>query len=84
MDFFSYRYPGCALVAIYGEHSEETEALRYLHDNVLTQTPEGQELIRLYYEWSPAIVKMMENDAEFRAEVKEMTHGILELIAETE
>ena len=51
---------------------------------MLTQTPEGQELIRLYYEWSPAIVKMMENDAEFRAEVKEMTHGILELIAETE
>ena len=34
-------------------------------------------LLRLYYEWSPGIVQMMEEDEEFREEVKEMIDGIL-------
>jgi hypothetical protein len=47
---------------------------------VLSQTPEGQELIKLYYQWSPAIVRAMENDEEFKEEVKEMVDGVLELV----
>jgi hypothetical protein len=70
--------PSCPSESIYGEHSEKTERLRYFRDNVLTRFPEGQEIIRLYYEWSPAIVKAMEEDEEFRTEVKEMIDGILE------
>ena len=66
----------------YGEHSEETELLRYLRDNILNQTPEGQELIRLYYEWSPVIVEMIEEDEEFRTQVKEMIDGIAKMIQE--
>ena len=72
----------CPSKQIYGEHSEEVELLRYLRDNVLSQTLEGQEIIRLYYEWSPVIVRTMEGDEEFRAQVKEMIDGILELIGE--
>ncbi len=34
----------------------------------------------LYYQWSPAIVKAMEQDDEFKEEVKEMINGVLELI----
>jgi hypothetical protein len=56
--------------------------LRYLRDNVLSKTPAGQALIRLYYEWSPSIAKAMENDYEFTEEVKEMIDGVLELIGE--
>ena len=48
--------------------------------DVLNKTSEGQELIKLYYEWSPAIVKAMEEDEEFKEEVKEMIDGVLELI----
>jgi hypothetical protein len=70
----------CTSEAIYGENSEETELLRYIRDNVLSQTPEGQELIRLYYELSPVIVEMMEEDEEFKAPVKEMIDGVLPLI----
>ena len=70
--------PSCPSESIYGEHSEKTERLRYFRDNVLTRFPEGQEIIRLYYEWSPAIVTAMEEDEEFRTEVKEMIDGILE------
>jgi len=54
--------------------------LRYIRDNVLSKTTEGQELINLYYELSPAIVNAIEEDEEFKKQVKEMVGGILELL----
>jgi len=72
--------PNCLSEALYGEHSEETELLRNFRDNILSQTPAGQEIIKLYYEWSPVIVKAMEGDEEFKEEVKEMIDGVLELM----
>ena len=72
----------CPFATIFGEDSEEVEILRYVRDNVLSQTPVGQEIIRLYYEWSPAIVKAMEDDEAFKEEVKEMIDKILPLIGE--
>jgi hypothetical protein len=72
----------CAIEKIYGEYSEETELLRNFRDNVLRHTPEGRETIRLYYEWSPSMVRAMEKDEEFRKKVKEMIDGIVQLIEE--
>jgi hypothetical protein len=46
----------------------------------MSQTPEGQELIKLYYQWSPTVVKAMEEDEGFREEVKEMIDEILGVI----
>lgn len=74
----------CPTEQIYGRHSRETELLRYFRDNILSTTPGGQEIIRLYYEWSPVIIKAMEVDEKFRREVKEMIDGVLELITEAE
>jgi hypothetical protein len=71
------------LKGIYGDHSKETELLRSFRDNILSQTPDGQEIIRLYYEWSPLVVEVMEEDEEFREELKEMIDGIRPLIRET-
>jgi hypothetical protein len=73
---------GCPSEKIYGEDSEEVALLRYLRDNLLSQTPEGQEVIRLYYQLSPVIVKVMEKDEAFKDEVKEMIDGVLGLIEE--
>jgi hypothetical protein len=42
----------------------------------------GQEIIKLYYQWSPVIVKVMEEDEEFKGGVKEMIDGVLMLIGE--
>jgi hypothetical protein len=70
----------CPAESFYGTNSEETETLRYLRDDVLSTTPTGREIIRLYYQWSPAIVKAMEEDEEFREEVKELLNHILQLI----
>ena len=72
----------CPSIEIYGDDSEETHLLRYFRDTVLHQTQEGKELIRLYYEWSPAIVTAMEADEEFKEEVSEMIDGVLLLIRE--
>jgi len=69
--------PPCPIEEIYGEYSEATELLRYFRDNLLSETTEGQELIRLYYKWSPIIVKAMEEDEEFKEGVKEVIDGIL-------
>jgi len=70
----------CTSESIYGEDSEATELLRYVRDEVLSKTTEGQEIIRLYYQWSPMIVKAMKKDEEFKDGIKEMIEGILSLI----
>jgi sugar lactone lactonase YvrE len=70
----------CPIEALYGEHAEKTELLRHFRDNILSETPEGQELIKLYYEWSPVIVKAMEKDEKFKESVKGMIDGFLSLI----
>ena len=76
----SCRIPLCCINQTFGEDSEQAESLRFFRDEVLSKTREGQEIIRLYYEWSPLIVKMIEEDAEFEAEVREFIDGIVPMI----
>ena len=73
---------GCFSELLYGEYSKEAEFLRYFRDDVLSKTPEGKEIVRLYYQLSPVIVKAMEKDKQFKEEMKEMIDGILPLIFE--
>jgi len=70
----------CLGTEIYGENSDEIKLLRAFRDEVLSQSPLGQEITRLYYEWSPVIVKAIKEDEEFKEEVKELIDGVLELI----
>jgi len=72
----------CLAEEIYGEGSFEVLLLRSVRDTLLRRTPEGQELIKLYYQWSPAIVRAMQADERFKEEVKEMIDGMLLLMAE--
>lgn len=74
MDFVATEYKAmpCAAEVIYGEDSKEVIILRVVRDNFLSKTPEGRELIKVYYQWSPIIVKAIENDEEFKKEIKQM------------
>jgi hypothetical protein len=72
----------CPSTKIYGAYAEETKILRYFRDNVLSQTPAGQELIKAYYEWSPIILNAMEKNKDFEEEIKEMIDAMLPLIQE--
>ena len=79
---FTIKGGSCPILLIYGSDSKETELLRSLRDNVLSKTSEGQELIKLYYQWSPVIVRAMESDEDFKQEVKEMVDEVLTLVEE--
>jgi len=74
----------CPSQEIYGEGSLEVTLLRAVRDNLLSKTPEGQEIIKLYYQWSPVIARTMEEDEEFKGEIKEMVNGILTLFGGVE
>lgn len=69
-------------VALEGDESQ-LDTIRDFRDNVLAQTPAGQEIIRLYYQLSPAIVRAMVNDEKFKECVREQIDGILPLVEET-
>ena len=70
----------CLAEEIYGQGSVEASLLRAVRDNLLRQTPEGQELIKLYYQWSPLMVRAMQADETFKQDVKEMIDGMLALM----
>jgi hypothetical protein len=72
--------PLCPVELLYGEYSEETEFLRMIRDTILIRTEKGLEIIKLYYEWGPIIVKAMEEDEAFKKEVKEVVDEVLLLI----
>jgi subtilisin family serine protease len=72
----------CPILQLFGEDSEQVGLSRDFRDNILNKTHEGRELIKLYYQWSSAIVKAMEEDEELKEEVKEIIDGVLPLLRE--
>ena len=70
----------CLSEILYGEDSEEVKLLRTFRD-VLDKTREGRELVDLYYQWSPAIVNVIEADEDFKQEVKDIIDLMLTMIA---
>jgi hypothetical protein len=73
----------CPSEEIYGAYSEEAALLRQFRDEVLSRTPEGREMIKLYYEASPAVVGMLRADNGLKDEMKTFIDSILPLIAHT-
>jgi hypothetical protein len=70
----------CLIEQLYGEQSQETELLRQVRDNLLITTPEGQELIRLYYQWSFILGGALNEDETFRDDVKTIIDDIIPLL----
>jgi hypothetical protein len=70
----------CATALLYGDHSDETQLLRFVRDRILSRTPEGRELIKLYYQWSPVIVQTMTADENFKKELKDIIDDLLPLL----
>jgi len=69
----------CTAEKVYGMYSKEAELLRFFRDEVLNHSSEGREIIRLYYELSPVIVRAIDRDSEFKEKVRELFDGILPL-----
>ena len=71
---------GCPATVLYGEDAEELVTLRSFRDDILAETGEGRELIKLYYLFSPALVKLLGEDQAFRKDVKEMVDEIVTML----
>ena len=73
---------GCTATTALKEDSREKDLriLRKFRDEVLSKTPAGQKLIRLYYAWSPVIVEAMEEDENFMKQVQKIFDGIMPLV----
>jgi hypothetical protein len=71
---------GCIAEQLYGNHSRVTEFLRKYRDTVLRQTPGGRKIIALYYQWSPVLVKAMQQDKDVEANIRKMIDGFLMLV----
>ena len=72
--------PRCAMKKIYGDNARETQLLRNFRKNALSKNQVGQELITLYYEWSPAIVKAMQEDEGFRKDITALINEMVQLM----
>lgn len=70
----------CPLFPALNNDETKIDTLRRFRDEVLSKTPVGREYIRLYYEWSPFIVQAMEEDEDFRQEVRELIEQLLPMI----
>jgi len=80
-DYSSTTIPSlCPSQYLYGEVSEEVMLLRWFRDNLLSTTPEGKQIIKLYYQWSPLLRKAMEEDKRLQKEVKEAFDHIVGLL----
>lgn len=45
---------------VYGYHDPRTDELRRFRDRVMMRHPVGAFVVRMYYRWSPAVVRWME------------------------
>jgi len=70
----------CPAEEIYGEGSIEVVLLRAVRDNLLSHTPEGQALVKLYYQWSPALVRALQADEQLKEDVRQMINGVFEVM----
>ena len=70
----------CFFSFLFGSDNPQLGALRVLRDEVLRQSSEGNELIELYYSWSPLLVEAMQQDGKLKEEVKEMMRWFLPML----
>jgi len=71
----------CPVEMMYGQASEEVRLLRSFRDKVLSKTPEGQKLIRLYYQLRPILAKEIKKDEGSAKEIKKIVDGVVPLIS---
>ncbi len=69
--------PGCPVVILYGDAARETKTLRVFRDEALSTTPEGRQLVDLYYRLSPLIAQTLENDEEFKNKLRVLLDSLI-------
>jgi hypothetical protein len=73
--------PGpCPAEAVLGEDDLRLDTLRKFRDQVLAKNPNGQKMIKMYYDASAAVVQMMDKDPELRESARKYLESIMPTI----
>ena len=72
--------PPCLTELLFGEESEEVTLLRHIRDTILSSTPEGKELIKLYYTWNGVLIKALEDDPGLEDTLKTVFNQTVEVV----
>ena len=72
----------CVAETLYGEGSEETELLREYRDKVLSKSATGRQMIKTYYELSPAISEVLQKNDTARASARRVLDSLMPAIRE--
>jgi len=70
----------CPAEAVLGEDDPRLDTLRAFRDQVLASNPNGQKMIKMYYDASAAIVQMMDNDPKLRESARNYLESIMPTI----
>jgi len=80
----SIRTSDCLVASLLGNESPELDILRQFRDEILSKTPKGREIIRLYYDLSPALIQAVEEDENFRDFMQKMVDSSLLFLSTAE
>ena len=69
--------PQCPAELLYGADSDEVHLLRMFRDTVLSGSPEGREMVRLYYRWSGPLAEVIAGDRALQDEVRRAMEALL-------
>jgi hypothetical protein len=70
----------CPAEAVLGEDDPRLDTLRAFRDQVLAKNPNGQKMIKMYYDASAAVVQMMDKDPELRESARKYLESIMPTI----
>lgn len=70
----------CPAEAVLGEGDPRLDTLRTFRDQVLAKNPNGQKMIKTYYDSSAAVVQMLEKDPALKQSAREYLESILPTI----
>ena len=67
----------CAAEYLLKDEQESLNVLRDFRDDVLMKSDTGSKYVKLYYEWSPQVIVLIESDPVLRENLKLYLHSII-------